>query len=317
MNNNPRKPEEERRRRFSGLISPAIEHVYDQILEPHIKKHKIIIVDDVWFCITLMLFSILLLITGTNVLYPIILFFTAVFIFLVYNNLYLRRLLFPKQEDRIEEFISQINKKELQEVLDFMKRYWLDSKYLIKILESRHNQNYNLYLFLINSQRITSEVLEFLIDQELYSYIGDSLFCKYISRCSDRISKPRYTKLMKNFEDNKRIIKTLNIFYYFYLKDRPYFKFFATLFHKIQNFFIYGRGKIVLFSISAILMFMVFNYFSSTIVGDITSAEHRLLLFFLLVLASAFVLAMILYLFFFLLMKLYLVFLYLNAPFKN
>lgn len=246
------KDDNSNREKFSGLVLPWLEYLYKLFLDPFIKKHNLILDDEFWILLSFTIFSGILYFTKVSVWVPISFFIGTVMILLLHNSSYIRRKVFPKESEKIDDFINKLSNKSLDDILVFIKNYQLDTAQLIKIIDHQKN-NHDIYLFIIKYQSIRSEFLEYLIQNKLYETIEVDLFSKYLVHSINHISKDNYTSLKNSIDDNK-IRKTLNLCYPFYLKKHSIFKFFANSVIKFRNAINYGGVKLGVFLISLFTM---------------------------------------------------------------
>ena len=193
-------------------------------------------------------FSAILYFTGVNKWVPLGFLIGSLVVLTLHNSSYIRRKIFPKQSEEIDEFLDDLSNKSLDEILTFIKKYQLDTNQLIKILNI-HKDNYDIYLFIRKYQSIKSELVEYLIQNQLYIVLETDLFNQYLIGSLNHVSKEKYRELRKVLTD-KRTIKTLNLCYPFYLKKHSIFKFFSYLLMKIRNSINYGGVKVGVFVLS-------------------------------------------------------------------
>lgn len=243
------------REKFSGLILPWLEYLYKLFLDPFINKHNLILDDEFWILLSFTIFSGILYFTKVSILIPISFFVGTFLIFLLNNSSYIRRKVFPKESEKIDDFINKLLNKSIDDILIFIKSYQLDTEQIIKIIEFK-NDNYDIYLFILKYQLIQSELIEYLIKNKLYEIIEVDLFSKYILYSLNHISKDNYISLKNLTKDNK-IKKILNLCYPFYLKKYSIFRFFANLVIKFRNAINYGGLKLGVFFVSLFITIII------------------------------------------------------------
>lgn len=242
------------REQFSGLILPWLNHLYKLFLDRIIEKHNLKIDKEFWFFLSLGVFSLIIYFTGINIWVPLGLFFGALLILLLHNNSYIRKKLFPRQSEEIEDFLSNIKSKSNDDILNFIKNYPLETNQIIQIIQIKKDK-YDIYLFIDKYQSIKSELLEYMIEEKIQDIMGEDLFCKFLLHSKEHISKNKYELLLKSKND-KKILKTINLCYPFYLKKHQVFKFFANLIIKVRNSFNYGTTKFIIFLASMIIVLL-------------------------------------------------------------
>jgi len=247
--------ENSNRVKFSGIILPWLEHLYKLFLDPFIKTHNLIIDDEFWFFLSFSIFSGILYFTKVNIWVPLGFFVGAIIVLILHNSKYIRRRIFPKEAEKIDDFLNNLKFKTQDELIIFIKSYQLETNQILKIIEYKKN-NYDIYLFIRKYQLINSELLEYFISNELYKVMGPELFSQFIILSLDHISKKNYDLLRKS-TNNKDIIKSLNLCYPFYLKNHPTFKFFANIFIKIRTSINYEGLKFGILILSLVIMIFI------------------------------------------------------------
>ena len=92
------------RDKFSSIISQYLEYIYKLLLDDYIKKHNLKLRTELWYFLSLGIFSVLILIFGISILIPVGFFFGALLLLLVDNNKYLRRKILPNEIERVKDF---------------------------------------------------------------------------------------------------------------------------------------------------------------------------------------------------------------------
>jgi len=236
---------------------PWLEHLYRLFLDPYLGKHNLTVDDEFWIFLSFGIFSLLLYFKGVNVWVPAFFLMGAAIVLILRNNSYIRRRIFPTESEKIENFLNNIDTKDLNDILRFIKDYQLDTNQIIKFLQFKP-QNYDIYLFIHKYQPIRSELIDYIVTQNLVNFMGEDLFCKYLLSSIDHISKEKYNYIKSQFT-NEKVAKTLNLCYPFYLDhDHRVFKFFSNILIRFRNSINYGSFKLgILFLSFLIVMFAV------------------------------------------------------------
>jgi hypothetical protein len=108
------------------------------------------------------------------------------------------------------------------------------------------------------------------------------------------MSNSNYLKLLSDFKNNKQIIRTLNLCYPSLMKNHKLFKFFAHLSISIKDWFIYGLGNAVIFSVIFFVYIILigtynltYNFYNQP--GSLAYIFEWINLIFAIILASAFI----------------------------
>lgn len=240
---------------LAGLILPCLNPLYRSILDPLFRYFKIVDTMEFWIYLSFGIFATVLYATGASVWVPILFLIGAIAVLIVENNTFFRNLIFPKDSDKIKDFLDRINSKTIDEILMFIQRYQLNTEQIIQVIEHKPG-TYDIYLFINKNQSIKSELLEYLIINKAYVPMGEDLFCKFLMRSLDHISKENYD-LLKKIINTKKCVKTINTCYPFYLQDHSIFKAFAHAVIYIKNALNYGPVKWGIFSLSLAITIVI------------------------------------------------------------
>jgi hypothetical protein len=235
---------------FGGVVNPFIQYIYEFLQKYIIKRYNLKIRNDFWYFLTFGIFSGILYFTGISWAVPLILISLAGLVFIGDNAPFLRRKVFQSSSEEIDLFFKDIEKKSLYDAINFIINTRFGTKTTIRLLNiQKFNENIQIYEYILKKIAIEGELLDYLIEHNLYAKMGDDLFCEFLKESISPTNYSSYQKLKTEFNRNERVIKTINMIYPSYLKDHRIFKFFAKIPVKIKNFFVYGIGNIVFLAI--------------------------------------------------------------------
>jgi len=236
-------------------VSPYLEPLYEIFIEDFVKKYNIVLPASFFFFIGLFFFSVISLYFNLSYQGAIFFLLVALLILIAKNRKQLgyilnKKILFDKGKF-VDDFIREINTKELDEVKKFILNNYreLDSNDLILLMQSKFYDNASFHMTILKKQVIENELLEFMINNDLDQKIGEDIFCIYLKYCYNPISLRSYEKLAARNVNNPKIIQTLNACFPQYLKNHSIFKWFANVRIQIKESIRYGkiRGIICFF----------------------------------------------------------------------
>jgi hypothetical protein len=249
---NTKTQEEEDIDAFPDLVLPILKHLYRLFLRPLFKWLNLKTTNEFWYFLTLAVFAVLAR-KGVALYVISLLFLGAALVLLIRNNDYIRNKLFPKQKEKIEVFLQNINKCKHAEVLQFLYENQLETKQIISVLKTRHKVHRDTYEFIMKKQMIESELLEYVINENLDKIIGKDLLTQFILRSRDAVSLRDYNVLVGKYTTDKKIMKAINVRYYFYLEKHSVFKFLAKPVDVVRRFMNFGSGRMTIFVVSLLI----------------------------------------------------------------
>ena len=245
----------EARAAILDYVSPYFEPLYEIFIEDFVKKYNIQLPNSFFFFFSMFVFSIITIYFDLSYQGAMLFLLLSMLILIARNrklisNLITQKILLSKG-NRVNEFIKQVDEKELDETKKFIlsKPRELTSKDLISLMESKFYDNASLHLSILNSQIIESELLEYMINNQFDQKISEDIFCDYLKYCSNSIPYNSYESLATRQKNNLKMIQTLNACYPLYLKNHSFFKFFAKIRIQIKESINYGRTKNFIFLI--------------------------------------------------------------------
>jgi hypothetical protein len=251
--NNNQSKNSEARADILDFVSPYLEPVYEIFIEPFVKKYGIKVPNSFIFFISMFIFSIITIYFGLNYQGAALLFLLALLILIGKNkdliiNTITKKILLNKGK-LVDEFIKNIDEKELDETKRFIlnNSRELTSNDLILLMKSKFFDNSSFHMSILKSQIIDSELLDFMIENELDQKIGEDIFCDYLKYCSNSISHKSYELLATRHEKDEKIIQTQNACFPYYLKNHSIFKYLANIRIQIKESINYGNVKKYIF----------------------------------------------------------------------
>jgi hypothetical protein len=251
-------------------VSPFLEPLYEIFIEDFVNKYDIQLPVSFFFFIGMFIFSVILICFNLNFSGAILLLLLALLILVAKNrkliiNVIIKRIRFNKGE-LVDNFIAKINEKGLDETIKFILKNSneLTSNDLILLMQSKFYDNASFHRAILKSQIIESELLEYMINNDLDPKIGGDIFSDYLKYCYNAISHASYDKLAARHKNSPNVIQILNACFPVYLKNHPIFKFFANLRIQIKESIRYGNSKRYIF------YFWIFIAFSALLSQKIT-----------------------------------------------
>jgi len=178
--------------KFDGLVFDYLTHLYKLLIEPLLKKLNLNPTEEFWYFLTLGVFSLILYFIGISWHLPFFLLMGAIVVLILENSSYIRRKYFRTTDETVGDFLSELDKKSLDDVLEFITRYSLVIEEIKRLLDSKFKEYYAVYLRIYEDQDIKVELVEYLISKKLIHVMGVELFRKYILRSNETIKYSKY-----------------------------------------------------------------------------------------------------------------------------
>ena len=113
----------------------------------------------------------------------------------------IKRIFKNKDQEKIDFFLNDLDKKNIRDILNFLDDYILNEDELKKLLKSKYNNNIDFHKKLISTQEIDCDFLESLISSKIVEEIPDNLLSNYIILCTTTLNK----KTLDYFKKNKSL----------------------------------------------------------------------------------------------------------------
>ena len=234
--------------KFGGIIHPYVKYIYGFLYKYIIKPLKLDISKEFFYFLSFGILTIILFFSSIPIWLPILFFSLAGLDLLLLNGGFFKEKFLPPLSKEIENFFSDIENKRQYDVIKFISYNNLSTKSIIRLLEiPRFNDNAQIYSYIVKKQWIHPELLNYIIENDLYLRMGDDILCKFLKNSISDMSRNNYLKIINVYEKNTKVIRTINYCYPHYLKDHKIFQFFAKIPLTIREFFLFGMGNFVLF----------------------------------------------------------------------
>lgn len=249
---------------YLGTVLPLLDIFYEVIIDKGIKKYNLNVVKEFWIFFGLFVISLFYYFFGIKFEAVIFFAFATLFTLIIYNLKFFKKRLLPDNVSNIKQFISDINTKNLPEVLEFIKEYQnqLKKPDILSIFDSKHGNNWIIYDHVLKYQSFSDDILIYFIEKDRLKIFGENLFIKYLKKFRMGISYDTYQIIVDRFKDNKAIIKITNLFNPSYWRTGSAFQRAAS---SVQSF--YGstkRGRIAgainVVSFFLVLIVAITNY---------------------------------------------------------
>jgi hypothetical protein len=161
-------------------------------------------------------------------------------------------------EPETTSFLIDIENKEINEIQKFLRENrGLSSKEIIAILQSKFNSYPAVHLSLLKYQRISGEILEYIITNNVDQNLNPEIVAYYIYVVRDDVSKNVVNQILDKYEE-REVIKSLFISFPSHFHKISLLSFFVKWRNNIRDWFSYGAGDgvvalpaIILASVSA------------------------------------------------------------------
>ncbi len=257
--------EHESGKSFSGLVLPHLQYLYEIFIERWAKDRGVVFNNEFWYFTTLAIFSSVLYFTDVNVWVPVSFAAGALLAVILKNNAFLRRRLFPKQGEEIADFLAGVQGKGLADILQFLKSYSLETSQMIQILKTKHRTHRDVYQFILETQTLDMEFIEYVIENKLYGHMGSDIFAEYLVKSREHLDRRHYNELYRTFASDEKVLRALNVHCYFYVRKHRLFRRLAALQNSIRMSLQYGNGKPILIALGWGMMVVgFFAYMAAT-----------------------------------------------------
>ncbi len=112
-----------------------------------------------------------------------------------------------KSRKEIEQFLKNVHRRSLNEILAFLDANQLRTSDLKKILATKYKDNVDLHRKIIRTQSFNCDVVDYLIKHKIIERIPTSLQTKYVYWCTTSLSKKAFNYLRA--KNNTRITGAL------------------------------------------------------------------------------------------------------------
>ena len=245
--------------KFGGLINPYIKYLYGFLFKYVIQKFGLTIERDFWYLLSFGLLTSILFFTGIPYWLPLLFLSLAGLDFILHNGGFLKEKFWTSPSKELDSFFADLEKKSQYQVIQFLLNNRISTRDLKKILQqSQFNDSNSIYSVIVKKQWIHAELLNFIIENDLYEKMGDDIFCEFIKKSISDMNQENYKKIIIKRRENIQVIRTLHLCYPQYLKNHTIFKKFAGIPLWIKDSFIFGYGNLIIFSIFFCIYIIMF-----------------------------------------------------------
>jgi hypothetical protein len=139
-------------------------------------------------------------------------------------------------------FLNDIENKEINEVQSFLRENRvLSSNEIIIVLRSKFNSYPSIHLSILKYQRISGEILEYLIANNIDQNLNPGIVSDYIYVVRDDVSKNTVNLLLKRYNEN-HIKKSLFVSFPSHFRKIPLLSFLVRSRIGVRDWFSYGTG---------------------------------------------------------------------------
>jgi hypothetical protein len=250
INNKDLRSDEKDVQKFGGIINPYIKYLYGFFHKYVIQKFGLTIEKDFWYFLSFGILTSILFFSGIPYWLPVLFLSLAGLDFILHNGGFLKEKFWISPSKEIDDFFLNLEKKSQYQVIQFISLNRLSTSNIIRILQlPKFNDSCSIYDVIAKKQWIHSEMLDYIIENDLYVKMGDDLFCAFIKKSISDMNHYNYLKLTNVFRTNVQVIRTLHLCYPQYLTNHSLFKKFAAIPLKIKNSFTFGYGNLTIFAV--------------------------------------------------------------------
>jgi hypothetical protein len=207
-------------------------------------RYGIIFPWEFWIALTFTIYAIYMHFYGYSDM-ELLFFFSLACLSLLFANSSLIFNFIKKVREATPEttlFLNNIESKEIQDVQKFLRENQeLSSKEIIILLKSKFNTIPSIHLSILKNQKISGEILEYLIVHCIDNNLDPEIVKNYIYLARDDVSNSTVDQILFKYKE-KQIRKALFINFPSHFRKIPIFSFFIKLRISIRDWFRYGTG---------------------------------------------------------------------------
>ncbi|MBP1927821.1 hypothetical protein J2741_000368 [Methanolinea mesophila] len=248
--------DEEIRDKCSSLVLPHLEPLL-KVIYRLFTRYGIEVPLEFGLSIIFLIFTIIIYITGSSEGY-IVFFSSLAIIILIASNWNLIRDLIKdrfilKKIPAVTNFFRELENRSVNDVQKFLRDYRnLSVDNLKNLINSKFFSYSAVQLSIVKYQRISGELLEYIVNNGFDHKININVWNKYVYFTADDISENTYYELLNRYK-NKQIIKAVQVNFPLYAKKRSILISSAIYRLKIRDWFRYGAGNLLIGTIALIL----------------------------------------------------------------
>ncbi|MGA2121285.1 MAG: hypothetical protein ABSG49_04485 [Methanoregula sp.] len=252
------------RDKCSSMIAPHFEILY-KVADKLSTRYGIILPIEFWIASTFTIYALYMHFYGYSDTELLFFGSLAILSFLFANSSLIFNVI-KKIKESIPEttiFLSDIENKEIKEVQKFLRDYReLSSKEIIILLKSKFSSFPSIHLSILKYQKISGEILEYIITNSIDHDMDSEILRKYIYSVSDDVSKSTVDQIRFRYK-NKEITKTLFVSFPSHFRKVPVYSFLSKLRITICDWFNYGSGNgIIALPAFLLAIYSVLNYYT-------------------------------------------------------
>ncbi len=231
------------RDKCSSLLAPHFEILF-KITHALSARYGIIVPWEFWIAITFTIYTLILHFYGYSDM-ELLFFSSFAVLSLLFANSSLIFNFIKKVREATPEttiFLNDIESKEIKEVQKFLRENRnLNSKEVIIILESKFNTNPSIHLSILKYQKISGEILEYLITNCIDNNLDPEIVSDYVYLVKDDVSNSIIDQILFRYKE-KQIWKSLFISFPMHFHKIFLLSSLVRLRVKIRDWFNYGIG---------------------------------------------------------------------------
>jgi len=251
------------RDKCSSFLAPHFEILF-KITQTLSTRYGIIIPWEFWIAFTFTIYALYMHFFGYSDM-ELLFFGSFACLSLLFSNSSLIFNFIKKVRDATPEktfFLNEIDSKEIKDVQKFLRENRdLSSKEVIIILKSKFNTNPSIHLSILKYQKISGEILEYLITNGIDNNLDSDIVSNYIYLIKDDVSHSTVDQILFRYKE-KHIRKSLFISFPSHFHKIFMLSYLVKLRINIRDWFNYGIGDgVVALPALIIAAFSAVNYY--------------------------------------------------------
>jgi hypothetical protein len=270
-----KKQNESFRDKCSSMFAPHFEILY-KLMTALSSRYGITLPAEFWIATTLTIYAVYMHFFGysdTELLF----FVSLAILSLLFANSGLIFNFIKKIRESVPEttlFLSDIENKEINEVQRFLREYrGLSSREIKLLLKSKFRSFPSIHMSILKYQKITGEILEDVIANDLDKNINSEILGKYIYYVRDDVSNATVDQICSQYKE-KEITKSLFVSFPSHFRKIPVYSYLSKFRISIRDWFNYGYGDgAVAIPALIIAIFSVLTYYTPLLVTVIVKVD--------------------------------------------
>jgi len=172
----------------NSLVSSLLKPIYEILYK--VKPKNIVINRYMWFILTIIVLLIGVYYKWVNLSITIWLFILVLVLEFASANFEVIKNMFRyHNRNKIDKFIEELGSYDLTYILDFLDNNQMDTKDLIKVLETRYKTNSDLHKRIIIAQDISCDLIDYIVNSNIIRKLPENIISRYVFYCNTKLNE--------------------------------------------------------------------------------------------------------------------------------